>query len=701
MTVTFDTLSLRPELLDALNKEGYTTATPIQERAIPAALSGRNILGLAQTGTGKTAAFLLPILQHLSTTPSQSRSPRALVLAPTRDLAVQILASAKSYARFLRVPYAMIVGGVPQEKQVNDLKRGVDLLIATPGRLVDLMEQRLIDLTKIEIFVLDEADRMLDIGFLPNIKTIAKALPQDHQTLFFSATMDENVMKLAKNLLIDPVRIEVNPVATTAEKIRQQVIMVRSDEKRQVLADLMHDPKLERVMIFTRTKHGADRVAKLLEKMNVPTGIMHSRKSQNARLSALKAFGNGKIRAIVATDIAARGIDVDGVSHVINYELPNEPDSYVHRIGRTARAGKSGIAIALCANDERGYLRGIERLIRQELEVIPQPAPSGFVVPASTKMNNSDLDGVDVVPLHDRKRPARSGKKLEGADPFASPYAKRRTPTTDRTKSSGFKASGPRNNRSYAKPAAATADGDYRTTPEQAASPRSDRPTRTGGYGNDARPHRGASSDRKSSSERGAYGERSPRGERSERPAYGERSERPAYGERSERGARPAYGERKPRGASSGGGYKSDARSSSANPDRANGPQRGPRPGNKYGSDMESPFAARGDRPQRSDRPQRAERSSYGEDRPQRSNSSSASKPAYGKTAYGKPAGGKPADGKPAYGKSSAGGRPSSSAGAKGSSFSRSGSSSRAGGASRSGSSAGRTGGTAPKARRS
>lgn len=659
MTVTFDTLGLRPELLDALNKEGYTTATPIQERAIPAALSGRNILGLAQTGTGKTAAFLLPILQHLSSTPTKSRSPRALVLAPTRDLAVQILASAKSYARFVRVPYAMIVGGVPQEKQVNDLKRGVDLLIATPGRLVDLMEQNLIDLTKIEIFVLDEADRMLDIGFLPNIKTIAKALPQDHQTLFFSATMDENVMKLAKNLLIDPVRIEVNPVATTAEKIRQQVIMVRSDEKRQVLADLMHDPKLERVMIFTRTKHGADRVAKLLEKMNVPTGIMHSRKSQNARLSALKAFGNGKIRAIVATDIAARGIDVDGVSHVINYELPNEPDSYVHRIGRTARAGKSGIAIALCANDERGYLRGIERLIRQELEVIPQPAPSGFVVPASTKVSNSDVSGVDMVPVKDSKRPTRSGKKLESADPMESPYAKRRTPT-DRTKSSGFKASGPRANRSYSKPAGSrpAADGDYRTTSEQAyanderAPARRERPTRTGGYGNDARPHRGASADRKSSGERGAYGERKPRGASSN---------------------------------SSGGyGYKSDRNSSgSAKPERA----RGPKPGNRYASDMETPFSAK-----------RGERSSYSADRPQRSDRSSA----------GKPTGGKPAYGKSAYGKPSAAGRPSSAGAHKsGGGFSRGGAgrtggASSTGGAGRSaGSSAGRSGGTGPKARRS
>lgn len=697
MTVTFDTLGLRPELLDALNKEGYTTATPIQERAIPAALSGRNILGLAQTGTGKTAAFLLPILQHLSSTPTKSRSPRALVLAPTRDLAVQILASAKSYARFVRVPYAMIVGGVPQEKQVNDLKRGVDLLIATPGRLVDLMEQNLIDLTKIEIFVLDEADRMLDIGFLPNIKTIAKALPQDHQTLFFSATMDENVMKLAKNLLIDPVRIEVNPVATTAEKIRQQVIMVRSDEKRQVLADLMHDPKLERVMIFTRTKHGADRVAKLLEKMNVPTGIMHSRKSQNARLSALKAFGNGKIRAIVATDIAARGIDVDGVSHVINYELPNEPDSYVHRIGRTARAGKSGIAIALCANDERGYLRGIERLIRQELEVIPQPAPSGFVVPASTKVSNSDVSGVDMVPVKDSKRPTRSGKKLESADPMESPYAKRRTPT-DRTKSSGFKASGPRANRSYSKPAGSrpAADGDYRTTSEQAyanderAPARRERPTRTGGYGNDARPHRGASADRKSSGERGAYGERSerssygdrkPRSTSGDRPAYGERSERKPYGERSDR---PAYGERKPRGASSnssggGYGYKSDRNSSgsSAKPERA----RGPKPGNRYASDMETPFSAK-----------RGERSSYSADRPQRSDRSSA----------GKPTGGKPAYGKSAYGKPSAAGRPSSAGAHKsGGGFSRGGAG-RTGSAGRSaGSSAGRSGGTGPKARRS
>lgn len=391
MTITsFDELNFRPEIRQALKTEGYTTPTPIQAQAIPAVLDGMDVLGLAQTGTGKTAAFTLPMLERLTRDMTSRRVPRALILAPTRELAIQISDSIRRYGAGLKLYHTQIVGGASQNRQVEALKRGVDIVVATPGRLEDLMQQRLIDISKIEIFVLDEADRMLEIGFMPSIRRITAALPQKKQTLFFSATMPRDVADLAKGLLHNPLRIEVAPVSTPIERISQQVVLVGMQEKKQVLVDLMLDPAFERSIIFTRTKHGADKVARILEHAGIQTSVMHGRKSQNQRQNALGAFGRGMVRAMVATDIAARGIDVDDVTHVINYDIPHEPETYVHRIGRTARAGKSGMAISLCdpQGEERGWLRQIERLTRMTIPVVPRPVSSGYTVPPPQQNSN-------------------------------------------------------------------------------------------------------------------------------------------------------------------------------------------------------------------------------------------------------------------------------------------------------------------------
>jgi len=383
MTPSFTQLGLRAELLHTLARLGYETPTPIQSQAIPVALEGGDVLGLAQTGTGKTAAFLLPILQKLCATQEMPKPhcPRALVLAPTRELALQIATSLRDYGQGLKIRHSVVVGGVSQQRQADDLRRGVDILIATPGRLIDLMEQGIARLSAVETLVLDEADRMLEIGFLPAIRRIVSAVPKSRQTLFFSATMPKAVVGLANDMLRNPVRVEVVPESTPVERIDQSVIHAPAQEKRQILLDLMADNALYRVIVFTRTKHGADKVAKLLDKMGISTGAMHGRKSQNQRQAVLRAFSGGKIRVLVATDIAARGIDVDDVSHVINYELPYEPESYVHRIGRTARAGKTGVAIALCDHEEKGQLKQIEKQMRRSIRVVGRPPASGMVVP--------------------------------------------------------------------------------------------------------------------------------------------------------------------------------------------------------------------------------------------------------------------------------------------------------------------------------
>jgi ATP-dependent RNA helicase RhlE len=371
----FNTLGLSEITLAALAAKGYTEATPIQAQSIPALLEGRDLLGIAQTGTGKTAAFMLPSIERLvaSNKRPQPRGCRMLVLAPTRELASQIAESARQYSKGTRLSVATVFGGTSIHKNKTDLARGVDIVVATPGRLVDLIDQCYAILLGIEILVLDEADQMMDLGFIHALKRIVRELPSKRQTLFFSATMPKTIRDLANQFIHEPVEVKVTPVATTAERVEQFVTHVNQTEKQSLLTIALRDESVERALIFTRTKHGADRVVKLLAGNGIAANAIHGNKSQPQRERALGEFRAGKVKILVATDIAARGIDVSGVSHVFNFELPNVADQYVHRIGRTARAGKDGMAISLCADDERPYLRDIERLIRQKLTVVPLP----------------------------------------------------------------------------------------------------------------------------------------------------------------------------------------------------------------------------------------------------------------------------------------------------------------------------------------
>ena len=370
-TTTFSELGLAEPLLRALTAENYQTPTPIQAHAIPALLAGKDLLGVAQTGTGKTAAFALPILQHLSANRSAPvpKCPRALILAPTRELALQIGEAFRAYGKFLGFRHAVIMGGVGFQPQVQALQRGLDILVATPGRLLDLMQQNRVRLDRVTHLVLDEADRMLDMGFVRDVRKIVATLPKRRQSMFFSATMPPEVSKLANEMLSSPVRVEVTPQVITVDKIRQHVHFVNAADKRGLLVKLLGDPALARVLVFTRTKHGANKVADVLERAQVGVEAIHGNKSQNARQRALERFRSGECRVLVATDIAARGIDVDGITHVVNFEIPNVPETYVHRIGRTARAGADGVAISLCDGSERAYLRDIERLTRRPIAV--------------------------------------------------------------------------------------------------------------------------------------------------------------------------------------------------------------------------------------------------------------------------------------------------------------------------------------------
>jgi ATP-dependent RNA helicase RhlE len=376
----FAPLGLSLPRLAALRDRGYETPTPIQVQAIPPLLEGRDLLGVAQTGTGKTAAFALPLLDLLvrRVKRHEARRPRALVLTPTRELASQIVASFVAYGRGTPLRSAVVFGGVGQTPQVRALRAGVDVLVATPGRLLDLMGQRHVDLSHVEFFVLDEADRMLDMGFLHDVRRIVDALPPERQSLLFSATMPADIVRLSRTLLRDPVRVEVTPPSTTVDRVEQRVWFVAKARKTELLGDVLGDPDVERALVFTRTKHGADRVVRHLEGMGVRCAALHGNKSQGARERALAAFRAGRLKALVATDIAARGLDVPGITHVVNYDLPNVPESYVHRIGRTARAGKDGVAISFCDDAERPLLAAIQREIRQDLEVagrLPGGAP--------------------------------------------------------------------------------------------------------------------------------------------------------------------------------------------------------------------------------------------------------------------------------------------------------------------------------------
>jgi ATP-dependent RNA helicase RhlE len=364
---TFDDLGLIPELLSAVKRAGYTRPTPIQQLAIPPALAGRDVLGCAQTGTGKTASFTLPLLQHLDERASNKPRLRALIVTPTRELAAQINESIGTYGEDLDLWHTVIFGGVNDKPQIAELRRGVDLLVATPGRLLDLMGRGVIALDEVELFVLDEADRMLDMGFLPDIRRITKALPKDRQTMFFSATMPPQIRKLAEGLLDRPVSVAVTPVASTVDTIEQEVFFVDKARKRHLLVELLRDPDVVHTLVFSRTKHGANRIVRQLDRAGIAAQAIHGNKSQAARTRALDAFRNGTLKVLVATDIAARGIDVDGVTHVINFDLPNVAETYVHRIGRTARAGASGIAWSFCDAEERPFLASIEKLIDKRL----------------------------------------------------------------------------------------------------------------------------------------------------------------------------------------------------------------------------------------------------------------------------------------------------------------------------------------------
>ena len=369
----FEELQLIEPILRAVQDEGYRNPSPIQEQAIPPALAGRDVLGCAQTGTGKTAAFAIPILQRLTAQKpagGRQRVIRALILTPTRELALQICDSFKAYGHYLRLRTAVIFGGVSQNPQVDELKRGIDILVATPGRLNDLIGQGYIDLQNVETLVLDEADRMLDMGFIHDVEKIIARVPSRRQTLFFSATMPDSIMQLCDRILTDPVRVAVTPVSSTVDRIEQTLYYVDKANKRKLLLYLLKDPALVSVLVFTFTKHGADRVVRELEKGGVHAQAIHGNKSQNARQNALNAFKNGDIRVLVATDIAARGIDIDELSHVINYDLPNIPETYVHRIGRTGRAGLGGTAISFCCFDEKESLKEIEKLTGKKIPVV-------------------------------------------------------------------------------------------------------------------------------------------------------------------------------------------------------------------------------------------------------------------------------------------------------------------------------------------
>ncbi len=368
---SFADLGLAAPLLAALTTQGYTDPTPIQTQAIPHVMLGRDVQGIAQTGTGKTAAFALPILHRLLAERKQAprRGARVLVLSPTRELASQIAESFRDYGRQTGLRTALMFGGVPKPRQAKAVANGIDILVATPGRLMDHMQDGAVQLGGVEVLVLDEADHMLDLGFIIPIRRIVQAIPPTRQTLFFSATMPKEISTLASQMLKNPVHVAVAPVATTVERVEQKVIFVEASRKRALLADILRNSKMSRTLVFTRTKHGADRVTQHLEAAGQPTAAIHGNKSQPQRERALAAFKAGRVRVLVATDIAARGIDVDSVTHVVNFDLPNVPEAYVHRIGRTARAGHAGVAISFCDSSERAHLRSIEKLINSRLSI--------------------------------------------------------------------------------------------------------------------------------------------------------------------------------------------------------------------------------------------------------------------------------------------------------------------------------------------
>ena len=396
--MSFNNLQLIEPVLQALSKEGYTIPTPIQEQSIPAILQQRDLLGCAQTGTGKTAAFTIPILQlmHLQNADGKQKGIRTLILTPTRELAIQIGESITAYGRYLPLKHHVIFGGVSQHAQVQAIRNGLDIVVATPGRLLDLMQQRVLSLSDVQFFVLDEADRMLDMGFVQDVKRIIAKLPAKKQTLFFSATMPLEIQQLSKMLLNNPVKVEVTPASSTVDIIQQSVYYVERMQKHSLLLELLKDETIETLLVFTQMKHSADKLAKSLNRAGVRTEAIHGNKSQNARQLALSNFKKRKTRVLVATDIAARGIDIDELTHVLNYELPNVPETYVHRIGRTGRAGAAGTAISFCDWGEKTFLSDIQKLIKKTIPVIknhPFDISSMHAAPMQTNTTSNTNGG--------------------------------------------------------------------------------------------------------------------------------------------------------------------------------------------------------------------------------------------------------------------------------------------------------------------
>ena len=446
---TFKDLGLAPALVKTVAAEGYQAPTPIQAKAIPLVLEGRDLIGLAQTGTGKTAAFALPILHRLAADrrPAERRSCRVLVLSPTRELASQIAESFAAYGAGLGLTQTVVFGGVKHSPQMRAMAPGVDILVACPGRLLDHVAEKTIDLSTVEIFVLDEADQMLDLGFFPAIKRIVRALPRRRQNLFFSATMAKEIRELASDLLHDPAEVAAAPAATTADKVAQQVLFVEQARKRALLAELFADPGFTRTLVFARTKHGADRLSRYLEGAGVEAAAIHGDKSQGQRERALAAFKAGELRALVATDIAARGIDVDKVSHVVNFDLPNVPEAYVHRIGRTARAGAAGHAISLVCDEERPLLKEIQKLTRQ-------------TIPSFDRRNDKELarqQAVDAAVLRHQGKTAaeadaEAGRASKGAKTSAKPGGRPNRRRRPAAKASGAGAGAPKGQQPPPKP---------------------------------------------------------------------------------------------------------------------------------------------------------------------------------------------------------------------------------------------------------
>ena len=432
---TFSQLNLIEPLLRAVSARNYDTTTPIQAETIPPLLAGRDVLGCAQTGTGKTAAFALPILQHISERPSLSKRPyiRALVLAPTRELAAQIGSSFEAYSQFLKIRQTVIFGGVRPSTQIQALKRGVDILVATPGRLLDLQEQGFVDLNQVEFFVLDEADRMLDMGFINDIRQIIKLLPERRQNLLFSATMPRSIAKLADSVLDQPFRFQISLKKSVVQEIQQEVMFVEQSKKRHLLIQVIRENQVDQAIVFMRTKHRANRLAQQLKRARISVDAIHGNKSQAARDRVLKSFRKGETRILVATDIAARGLDIHGVSHVFNFDLPNEAESYVHRIGRTGRAGRSGIAIAFCAPEEYVYLKDIEKLM--DIQIPASEFDQGWDGPSMSVESKAVLekDINQKTSSLERQKPTRS--KQHNQAKKKSTYSRRKRASSRRSKS--------------------------------------------------------------------------------------------------------------------------------------------------------------------------------------------------------------------------------------------------------------------------